>query len=172
MGFNSGFKGLKYSFMVLFGKNMEPSNRLPALASLLFGMLFLNFEAWNFISESNFPSMASSPSLSPLPLRCTEGHCFALRFTVFADKSDIKMWVQSTCGTIIPTRAGKNRSSRRETSPSATTSTANLARSNLVLRGERLATVRLSRGTACTCACCGFLPHREHIPCARCCLGK
>jgi len=84
-----------WSFMVLFGKNMEPINRLPALASLLFGMLFLYSEAWNFISESNFPSVASSPPLSPLLLRYTKGHCFAPWFTVFADKSDIKMYVST-----------------------------------------------------------------------------
>jgi hypothetical protein len=56
---------------------------------------------------------------------------------------------------IIPT--GKNQSTRREISPSATACTANLTGSNQVLRGERPATVRLSRGTACkpvnnTCA--------------------
>jgi len=45
---------------------------------------------------------------------------------------------------IIPTR--RNQTTRRETSPSATSCSANLSGSNRVLRDERLATVRLSRG--------------------------
>jgi hypothetical protein len=74
---------------------VEPSNRLPSLASLLFVMLFLNSQACNFISESSFPSMVSSPPGSPLPQRYTEWHCFAPWFTVFADKSEIKMFVST-----------------------------------------------------------------------------
>jgi len=88
----------------------------------------------------------------PVPLRYKKGHCFAPWFAVFADKSAIKMYVSTDMWNDYSYRE-KNRSTRRETSPSANSCTANVTGSNLVLRGERLASVRLSLGTACMCAC-------------------
>jgi hypothetical protein len=57
--------------------------------------------------------------------------------------------------------AGENRSTRRKTCHIATLSTTNPTwtdpESNLVLRGERPATNRLSHGTALSCACLPIL---------------